>query len=91
MLIRVTGNQLTIEAADPVIVALGRAALEALGDKASPAGTIRGDLPESASLAAVWQALHDGLGVIQRRATLPAESPAPDHPDDPDQPGTEAA
>ena len=91
MLIRVTGNQLTIEAADPVLVALGRAALEALGDKASPAGTIRGDLPESASLAAVWQALHDGLGVIQRRATLPAESPAPDHPDDPDQPGTETA
>jgi len=86
MLIRVTDNQLTIEATDPVIVGLGRAALAALGEKASPAGTLRGDLPESASLANVWQALHDSLGVIQRRATLPAESEG--HPD---QPGTEAA
>jgi ATP-dependent Clp protease ATP-binding subunit ClpC len=89
MLIRVTGDQVTIEATDLAIVTLGRAALEALGDKASPAGTIRGDLPESASLAHVWQALHDSLGVIGRRATLPAESPG--SPSDPDQPGTEAA
>jgi ATP-dependent Clp protease ATP-binding subunit ClpA len=89
MLIRVTGDQVTIEATDPVIVDLGRAALEALGEKASPPGTIRGDLAESASLANVWQALHDSLGVIGRRATLPAESPgSADHPD---QPGTEAA
>ena len=86
MLIRVTGDQVTIEATDPVIVDLGRAALAALGEKASPPDTIRGDLPDSASLANVWQALHDSLGVIQRRATLPAESPG--HPD---QPGTEAA
>jgi hypothetical protein len=89
MLIRVTGDQVTIEATDLAIVTLGRAALEALGEKASPAGTIRGDLPESASLAHVWQALHDSLGVIGRRATLPAESPG--SPSDPDQPGTEAA
>jgi ATP-dependent Clp protease ATP-binding subunit ClpA len=86
MLIRVTADQVTIEATDPVIVGLGRAALEALGDKASPPGTIRGDLPESAGLANVWQALHDSLGVIGRRGTLPAESSG-----DPDQPGTEAA
>ncbi len=92
MLIRVTGNQLTIEATDPVIVDLGRAALQALGDMASPPGTIRGDLPASASLARVWQALHDSLGAIQRRATSPAEpSGSPGSPDKPDQPGTEAA
>jgi hypothetical protein len=83
MLIRVTDGQVTIEATDPVIVDLGRAALAALGDKTSPPGTIRGDLAESFSLANVWQALHDSLGVISRRATLPGE--------DPDQPGTEAA
>ena len=92
MLIRVTGKQLTIEATDPVIVDLGRAALEALGEKASPPGTIRGDLPVSASLANVWQALHDSLGAIQRRATLPAEPPgSPGGPGQPDQPGSEAA
>jgi ATP-dependent Clp protease ATP-binding subunit ClpA len=86
LLIRVTDNQLTIEATDPVIVGLGRAALDALGEKASPPGTIRGDLPESASLASLWQALHDSLGVIGRRPTRPAE-----HLSSPDQPGNEAA
>ena len=92
MLIRVTDKQLTIEATDPVIVDLGRAVLHALGDKADPPGTIRGDLPVSASLASVWQALHDSLGAIQRRATLPADPPgSPGDPDKPDQPGTEAA
>jgi len=89
MLIRVTNEQLTMEATDPVIIDLGRAALQALGEKASPTGTIRGDLPVSASLANVWQALHDSLEAIQRRATLPAEPPgSASHPD---QPGTAAA
>ena len=55
----------------------------ALGDEASAPGTIRGDLPVSASLSTVWQALHDSLGVIERRATLPAESAPPDRPADP--------
>ncbi len=92
MLIRVTDKQLTIEATDPVIIDLGRAALHALGEKASPPGAIRGDLPAAASLANVWQALYDSLGAIQRRATSPAEPPgSPGHPDQPDQPGTEAA
>jgi ATP-dependent Clp protease ATP-binding subunit ClpA len=92
MRIRVTDEQLTIEATDPVIIGLGRAALQALGDQAEPSGIIRGDLPVSASLSTVWQALHDSLLVIQRRATLPAESPAlPDNPDKPDQPGTKVA
>src|SRR5262249_22900686 len=35
MVIRVTGERLTIEATDPVITEAGRAALEALGDQAS--------------------------------------------------------
>jgi ATP-dependent Clp protease ATP-binding subunit ClpA len=92
MLIRVTGSQLTVEATDPVILELGRAALEALGDTADPPGTIRGDLPASASLAHVWQALRDSLGAIQRRATLPAQPPgSPGGPGQPDQPGTQAA
>src|SRR5258706_534262 len=86
MLIRITDKQLTIEATDPVIVDLGRAALQALGDQADPPGTIRGDLPTGASLSNVWQALHDSLGDIRRRATLP-----PDSPGKPDRPGTAAA
>jgi ATP-dependent Clp protease ATP-binding subunit ClpC len=76
LLIRLTGNQLTIEITDPVIVDLGRAALEALGDQASPPGVIRGDLPVSGSLAHVWQALHDSLEAIARRAAPPVAPPA---------------
>ena len=84
MVIQVTGERLTIEATDPVITEAGRAALQALGDQASPPGTIRGDLPACASLSAAWQALHDSLQSIQRRATLPADSPGtPDNPDEP--------
>ncbi len=71
MLIRVTDQQLTIEATDPVIVKLGQAALAALGDQASPPGTIRGDLTASASLALTWRALHDSLEAIRRRAASP--------------------
>jgi ATP-dependent Clp protease ATP-binding subunit ClpA len=70
MLIKVTGKKVTIEATDPVIVGLGQTALAALGDRADQAGVIRGDLPDSASLSAVWQALHDSLTAIQRRATV---------------------
>jgi ATP-dependent Clp protease ATP-binding subunit ClpC len=89
MLIQVSSGRLTIEAADPVIVESGQAALKALGDQASPPGTIRGDLPASASLSTVWQALHDSLQAIQRQAAQPAD--APGGPGDPDKPGTEAA
>src|SRR5215472_6122928 len=56
MVIHVTGERLTIEATDPVIIEAGRAALHALGDQASPPGTIRGDLPACASLSTPWQA-----------------------------------
>jgi ATP-dependent Clp protease ATP-binding subunit ClpA len=89
MVIRVTDERITLEAADPVIVEAGRAALQALGDKADPSGTIRGDLAECASLSTVWQALQNSLGIIQRRTTLPAESSG--GPDKPDAPETDAA
>ena len=86
MVIRVTGERLTIEASDPVIVEAGRAALRALGDRADPSDGIRGGLAECASLSAVWQALLDSLQAIQRRGAAPAEPPG-----GPGQPGTEAA
>ena len=94
MMIRVTENRLTIEASDPVIVERGRAALQALAGEGDLPDAIRGDLPVSASLSTVWQALYESLGVIQRRATLPPQSPSPGgpgQPGQPDQPGTEAA
>ena len=103
MLIQVSGERLTIEAADPVIIEAGQAALRALGDQASPPGTIRGALPAGASLSTVWQALHDSLQAIQRNAAPPADTPggaapgspgssgAPDIPGQPGKPGTEAA
>ncbi len=79
-----TSEQVTIEATDPVIVRLGQTALAALGDRADPGGVIRGDLPDSASLGAVWQALHDSLTSIQRRATTgPRASGSPDEPAEP--------
>ncbi|HXZ70129.1 MAG TPA: hypothetical protein VEH31_04545, partial [Streptosporangiaceae bacterium] len=72
------------EATDPVITEAGRAALQALGGQAGPPGTIRGDLPTCGSLSTVWQALHDSLHSIQRRAARPAGSPGtPDQPDEP--------
>src|SRR5438067_8510872 len=59
MLIHVSDERLTIEAADPVIIEAGQAAIKALGDQASPPGTIHGRLPASASLSPARQALHD--------------------------------
>ena len=70
MVIHVHEDRLTIEAADPVIVAAGQAAVRALGADA-PSGDIRGDLAASASLSIVWQALHDSLETIQRDAASP--------------------
>jgi len=89
MVIHVADDKLTIEATDPVIVDAGRAALHALGEEASPPGTIRGDLPASASLSSVWLALRESLGVIRRSPVQPAEATA-DPPDRPSRPGTEA-
>jgi ATP-dependent Clp protease ATP-binding subunit ClpA len=87
MLIHVADDKLTVELTDPMILEAGQAALRALGGDVSPPGTIRGDQPFADSFSTVWQALHDSLGVIQRRATLPADTPPPDEPG---QPGTEA-
>jgi ATP-dependent Clp protease ATP-binding subunit ClpA len=80
MMIKVTDQKIIIEATDRMILRVGQAAVSALGDEA---GVIRGDLPAAASLSNVWQALHDSLEAIQRRAAPP--------PDSPDNPGTEAA
>ena len=87
MVIHVTGDKLTIEASDPVIIQAGQAAVRAISGAADPTGSIRGDLPACASLSTVWQALEDSLGVIERRSTLPAESAQ----GGPDKPGSEAA
>jgi ATP-dependent Clp protease ATP-binding subunit ClpC len=104
MRIRVTDNQLTIEANDPAILDVGRAAVEALGDQADPPGTIRGDLAASASLSEVWLALESSLEDIRRRAKTPeetqaadtqatpaAEAPDPAGPGRPAEPGSEVA
>ena len=85
MVIRVTEDQLTIEAADPVIVAAAKAALNSLGDQAAADGSIPGALPACASLTIVWQALQDSLADIQRRQAAAAGEP------DPGAPGTDAA
>ena len=89
MVIHVTDDKLTIEAERPGDRrGRPRRAATRSATRRSPPGTIRGDLPVSGSLGTVWQALDDSLGVIERRATLPAESAPPDRPADP---GTEAA
>jgi len=75
MVIRVADDKLTIEAADPVILRLGRAALDALGDQPEPPGPIRGDLPTAVSFSHVWQALHDSLEDVRRRAAPQADEP----------------
>jgi ATP-dependent Clp protease ATP-binding subunit ClpA len=76
--VRVSATAVTLDATDPALVGAGHAALTALGDQAGPGGAIGGGLPEAASLASVWQALHDSLEDIRRRAAAagPAEPPA---------------
>ncbi|HZC61593.1 MAG TPA: Clp protease N-terminal domain-containing protein [Streptosporangiaceae bacterium] len=75
MVIRVTGESLTIEATDPAIVALARAAVEALSGPAQEAGVIRGDQPGSAGLGQVWLALRDSLEDIRERAARGSGGP----------------
>ncbi len=84
MVIKVTDDRLTIEAADPVIIAAAKAALASLGDQAKADGSIPGDLPACASLTTVWQALQDSLNTIQRRQAAINDP-------EPGSPGTEAA
>jgi len=68
MVVHVHEDRLTIEAADPVIVAAGQAALRALGADAVSSGDIRGDQAAGAGLSVVWQALRDSLEMIERNA-----------------------
>ena len=68
MVIHVLDDRLTVDAADPAIVAAGQAALRALGEEAAASGVIRGDQAVGASLAAVWLALRDSLATIERDA-----------------------
>jgi len=86
MVIRVSEDSVTVEAKDPLIIEAGQAAVRAVSGKPDTAGSIRGDEPVSASLGAVWQALHNSLGLIERRATLP-----PQPSGQPGEPGGEAA
>jgi Clp amino terminal domain, pathogenicity island component len=76
LVIHVTSERLTIEVSDPVLVKAGIEALAALGDQAEPPGTIHGALPASASLSRAWQAFHESLQDITRRAASPAGPPA---------------
>jgi hypothetical protein len=81
MQLRATGDTLTIELRDPLIVELGGAALSALGERAGQPPVIRGDRPASASLAAVWLALRASLDEIrQHAADEPAGAPPGDTP-----------
>jgi Clp amino terminal domain, pathogenicity island component len=86
MVIHVADDRIELECSDRTIIEAGQAAIRALTGTPEATGTIRGDQPGSASLGTVWQALADSLGVIERRATLPAESPPlggkPDQPGD---------
>jgi hypothetical protein len=68
MVIKVAEDRVTLEAADETIIGIAKSAVEALGDQASPPGTISGNLPVSSSLSKVWLALSDGLEDIRRRA-----------------------
>jgi hypothetical protein len=68
MTVRVTGESVTVEATDPAIVGLARAAVEALGDQAHEPGTIPGALPAGAGLSQVWLALRDSLEDIREHA-----------------------
>jgi ATP-dependent Clp protease ATP-binding subunit ClpA len=77
MLIRVADDRLTIELTDPAIIFAGRAALDALGDRAGEPPAIRGELPASASLAAAWLALRNSLEAIRQRALAPPAAGPP--------------
>ncbi len=99
MVLRVTDTSLTIEATDPDIIKAAKTAAEALGDQADPPGTIRGDLPDSATLGGVWLALNASLENIRRRATVAKAGeaqPGPPSPEnvrlraDPEEPPGEA-
>ena len=68
MTVRVTRESLALEVTDPPLLALARAAAEAVGDQAAEPGIIPGGLPVSGGLAQVWLALRDSLEDIRERA-----------------------
>jgi ATP-dependent Clp protease ATP-binding subunit ClpC len=96
MIVRVTGDRLTVEASDPGLIKLGQATLKALaarggtagepsaGGESGSTGVISGDNPLSASLGLVWQSLRDSLEDIRGRAAAADVAP-------PDPPGESAA
>jgi hypothetical protein len=87
MTVRVTGESVTVEATDPAIVGLARAAVEALGDQAAEPGTIPGALPAGAGLSQVWLALRDSLEDIREHAAgRSGESGGPEGGQDKNQP-----
>lgn len=87
MVVTVTSDRVRVDLSDPTIVALGRAALDALATRSARAqeragdgepvaeGVIQGGDPLSASLSLVWQALHDSLEDIRSRAAAAGEEP----------------
>ncbi len=79
MAVRVTDGGLVLEVTDPVLQALARAAVEAVGDQAPEPGTLAGDLPVSDSLAEVWLALRDSLEDIRQRAARASQHPGAGH------------
>ena len=83
MTIRLDGERVIVEAADPVILDAAKAALSAAGDDQTST-VINGDTPVAASLSNVWQALRDSLESIERTANAAAEAQAPEASDPPD-------
>jgi hypothetical protein len=73
--IRVSDDRLCIETAEPTLVELARAALEALGDQARPSGELPTDHPVTVSLGSVWQSLRDSLDDIRSRAAAQVDEP----------------
>jgi ATP-dependent Clp protease ATP-binding subunit ClpA len=68
MLLRLTDQSLVLETTDPTLMRLAGAALTNLGPDLAAGGVIPGDHDASASLADVWQALHQSLEDITDRA-----------------------
>jgi hypothetical protein len=80
MRVTITDTAVSIEARDPALLSLARAALEALGDDAAEPGVIAGDLPAAVGLGEVWLSMRDAFVDIRRRATTGA--PDADERDD---------
>jgi ATP-dependent Clp protease ATP-binding subunit ClpC len=79
MNLTVTDETLTIVATDEILVKVANAARNALGDKATASGTIRGgDLsgPAARNLAKAWAALHNALSAVAASAGSRSEAEA---------------